>query len=716
MKRILLLALIALSIVAFFAFDLQQLLTLEGLRASLAGFEAERTAHPLGLAALYFALYVLVTALSIPGATILTLASGALYGLLWGTVIVSFASTVGATLAFLASRYLFRDWVQRRFADRLAAVNEGVRKEGAFYLFALRLVPLVPFFLINLLMGLTPLRAATFYWVSQIGMLAGTLVYVNAGTQLAALDSPSGILSPTLLISFTLLGIFPLIARKTLDAIRARRIYARFDRPARFDRNLVVIGAGAAGLVSALIGATVKAKVTLIEARKMGGDCLNHGCVPSKTLIRAAALAHEMRHAERYGLTPARPVISIRQVMERVQESIRTIEPHDSVERYTDLGVDVLSGHARILDPWTVEVMQNDGGTRTLTTRSIVIAAGARPLVPPLPGIDDVGYLTSDTLWDALSNREQVPDRLAILGGGPIGCELSQSFARLGSRVTQVEMAPRLLLREDVEVSAAARTSIERDGVTVLTEHRALRFERQGDGKFLVAEHAGHEVRIPFDDLICAVGRTPRLTGYGLEDLGVVTDSGLATDEYLATIYPNIYAAGDVAGAYQFTHVASHEAWYAAVNALFGQFWRFRADYRVIPRTTFIDPEIARVGLNEQQAREEGTPVEVTRYDLAGLDRAVTDGATTGFIKVLTVPGSDRILGATIVGRHGSDLLAEFVLAMKQGIGLNRILGTIHTYPTWSEGARYVASEWRKAHAPQKLLEWVEKYHGWRRR
>lgn len=713
MKKIVLL-IIAAAVVAVFAFDLHSLLTLDSLKSRLDQFREFQTESPFMVAGIFFAAYVAVTAFSIPGAAVMTLAAGALFGLVQGLVIVSFASTVGATLAFVGARYLLRDSVQAKFGNRLKAINEGVEREGAFYLFTLRLVPVFPFFLINLLMGLTSMKAFTFFWVSQLGMLAGTVVYVNAGTELAKIDSLSGILSPGLILSFVLLGIFPLIAKKVTDKIKARKVYAKWTKPAKFDRNMVVIGAGAAGLVSSYIAAAVKAKVTLIEAHKMGGDCLNFGCVPSKALIKSAKLAHQMRHAENYGLHATTPSFSFKLVMKRVHEIIKAIEPHDSVERYTGLGVDVIQGYAKIIDPWTVEVKHHTGETSRLTARSIVIAAGAEPVVPALPGIETSGFLTSDTLWDEFAKRDELPKRLVVLGGGPIGSELSQAFARLGSKVTQVELGERIMVREDPEISEMAMASMRADGVNILTQHKAVRFERRGDQKILIAEHKGQIVEIEFDDVICAVGRKARLKGYGLEDIGVETNRTVVTNEYLETLYPNIFAAGDVAGPYQFTHVAAHQAWYASVNALFGHLKKFKADYSVIPWATFTDPEVARVGLNEQDAKEKGIAYEVTRYGIDDLDRAIADSEAHGVVKVLTVPGKDKILGVTIAGVHAGDLLAEFVLAMKHGLGLNKILGTIHTYPTLAEANKYTAGEWKRAHAPEKLLVWLGKYHAWR--
>ena len=711
MKKLLIILALAALIAAYVFFGVGDYLTVDGIKRVAGEVDGYYQRHPVQVVGLFFLTYVAVTAASLPGAAVMTLAAGALFGVLLGTVVVSFASTLGATLAFLASRYVLRDAIETRFGERLRTVNAGLERDGAFYLFTIRMIPLFPFFVVNLVMGLTRIRLWTYAWVSQVGMLLGTIVYVNAGTQLAQIDSLAGIASPAVLVSFALLGIAPWIAKAIIGWIKRRKVYSGFIRPKSFDRNLVVIGAGSAGLVSALIAATVKAKVTLVEANKMGGDCLNTGCVPSKALIKSAKVAEQMRHADRYGLKPVEPEVPFRETIERVMGAIRTIEPHDSVERYTGLGVDVVEGYGRVVDPWTVEIARKDGGVQRLTTRAIVIAAGAGPLIPSIPGLEASGYLTSDTMWDALATMDRAPARVAVLGGGPIGCELSQALARLGSQVTQVEMADRVLGREDPDVSLEAQTALESSGVNVLTAHRALRVET---GK-LIAEHGGAEVEIAFDTLIVAVGRAARLSGYGLEDIGIDTAKTVVTDEFLATKFPNIYAAGDVAGPFQFTHTASHQAWFASVNALFGQLKRFKADYRVIPAVTFLDPEIARVGLNETEAEAQGVAYEVARYELGGLDRAIAESETQGFVKVLTPPGKDTILGATIVGAHAGELLAEYVLAMKHKLGLNKILGTIHSYPTLAEANKFAAGEWKKKHKPETLLSLVERYHTWRR-
>src|SRR5438128_9583180 len=711
-RRLLLAALLLLSIAAFFAFDLGQYFQIDYFRSKQSAIEEFRRANPLAAAAIFFSIYVAVTGLSVPGAAILSVAVGAIFGLLSGTLIVSFAASIGATLAFLSSRFLLRGSVRSRFGERLRAIDAGLEKEGAFYLFALRLVPAFPFVLVNLLMGLTPIRTRTFYWVSQIGMLPATIVYVNAGTQLATVKSLSGILSPALVGSLVLLGIFPLIAKRAVEAFKARRRLARWPKPAKFDRNLVVIGAGSAGLVSAYIAAAVKAKVTLIEKDRMGGDCLNTGCVPSKALIKSARLVAQAKRPREFGFKAMQVDFDFADVMERVQRVVRTVEPHDSVERYTKLGVECLKGEAKITSPWTVEV-KGETGRRALTTRAIVIAAGARPFVPPIPGLAEIGCLTSDTVW----NLRALPPRLVVLGGGPIGCELAQCFARFGSRVTQVEMLPRILAREDPEISALVTRQFREERIDVRVDHRATRVLHERGERLLVCEHGGKEIRIPFDELLCAVGRVASTAGYGLEELGIDLTRArtVETNEYLQTLYPNIYACGDVAGPYQFTHTASHQAWYAAVNALFGGVRKFRADYSVIPWATFTDPEVARVGLNETEAKEKNIAYDVTTYPLEDLDRAIADEEAYGVVKVLTVPGRDRILGATIAGEHAADLVVEFIMAMKHGIGLNKILGTIHIYPTLSEASKYAAGNWKRAHAPQGLLRWAEKFHAWRR-
>jgi len=709
-KKLLLLLVIITLFVSAFAFDLTQYLSLDVLKEKQQQLNQLFVDYPFTVFAIYFVIYVVTTALSLPGATILTLGSGAIFGLGWGLLLASFAASFGAFLAFLSARFILHDWVQEKFGDRLTAINRGMERDGAFYLLSLRLVPLFPFFVINLVMGLTKIKVWTFYWVSQVGMLLGTAVYVNAGTQLAQISSLGDVVSADLIGAFVLLGIFPLIAKAVLAFLKRRKAFKGYKKPKSFDNNLVVIGAGSAGLVSAYIASAVKAKVTLIEKHKMGGDCLNTGCVPSKALLHVAELAHNARNASRVGVSIGKVSVDFKQVMQQVQSVIKDIEPHDSVERYTELGVNVEQGEARIVSPWEVDVTSN-GETKRITTRSIIIATGAKPLVPSFEGLDKVDYLTSDTLWEL----EELPKRLLVLGGGPIGCELSQAFQRLGSQVTQVEMADRLMGPEDNDTASLLSERLSAEGIDIKLNHKALRFEQHDGESVLIAEHDGQETQLPFDKVIIALGRQPNISGFGLEELGIQTNKTVSTNELLQTNFPNIYACGDVAGPYQFTHVASHQAWYASVNALFDPFKTFRVDYSVIPWVTYTSPQVANVGLTEQQAEKAGKAYEVTEYDIGDLDRAIADDNAFGRVKVLTKPGKDELLGVNIVGPQAGELLAEYVLAMKHGIGLNKILGTIHSYPTLAEANKYVAGEWKRANAPQKLLTWVEKFHRWRR-
>ncbi|GJM04364.1 MAG: hypothetical protein DHS20C09_03550 [marine bacterium B5-7] len=480
------------------------------------------------------------------------------------------------------------------------------------------------------------------------------------------------------------------------------------NKPKQFDRNLIVIGGGSAGLVAALIAAAVNAKVTLIEKHLMGGDCLNTGCVPSKALIKSAKVASLIKRSREFGIDVVDSNIDFAAVMERVQSVISKIEPHDSIERFEHLGVECIEGEAKITSPWSVEV-----NSKTLSSRSIIIATGARPFVPPIKGLEQVDYLTSDNLWDI----RELPKRLIVLGGGPIGCELTQAFARLGSRVTQVEMLPRIMIREDDEIAAMIAKRFKDEGIDVRTNYTAQEVVIKNYQKFLICEHNSNTVEIEFDEILVAVGRAANTSGFGLEELGVELNSNktIRVNEKLQTSIPNIYACGDVAGPYQFTHTASHQAWYAIVNALFGKFKSFKVDYSVIPWATFTDPEVARVGLNEQEAKEKGISYDVTSYGIDDLDRAITEGEDHGAVKVLTVPGKDKILGVTIIGDHAGELITEYISAMKHGFGMNKILGTIHIYPTLSEANKFAAGVWKKAHAPKTLLKLVEKYHRWMR-
>lgn len=708
---------LVIAVVAVLAvLDVQRFASVSLLHQSIGDMLAWRDTHPILAAISYFVVYVLVASISFPGAAVLTLAGGALFGLLLGTLLVSFASTIGATIACALTRFLLRDLVLQRGGRRVREILTGVDKDGAYYLFGLRLVPIFPFFLVNVAMGLTSMKLRTFYWVSQAGMLFATMVYVNAGTHLARVTSVDQILSFPVLSAMFLLAILPLAAHRANGWVQARRLYSGWRRPVSFDRNLVVLGGGAAGLVTAYVAAATGARVTLVEKHRMGGDCLNTGCVPSKALIRSARVANQIRNAGTFGLDSMIPSLRFSDVMDRVQRVIRQVEPHDSAERYAGLGVEVINGVGTLVSPWEVAIEQPDGRRHTRTTRSIVLATGANPVIPDLPGLDKVEFLTTNTVWEL----RELPGRLLVLGGGPIGCELAQAFAHLGSQVTLVELGAQLLAREDPDVAQEVAHRFASDGIRVLLGHEAIRVEDNGDADRpsfrLVTRHQGGEAVHEFDRIILALGRAANLAGYGLESIGVHLDRTIVTDACMRTNIPNIFAVGDVAGPFQFTHVAAHQAWYAAVNALFAPWLRLKVDYRTIPWATFVEPEVARVGLNETEAHRGNIPVEVIRFKLAELDRAIADSATTGFVKVLTPPGSDTILGVTIVGGNAAEMLPEFILAMRHKLGLRAILSTIHTYPTFSEAGKYAAGTWRRNHLPVRLLGWVRRLHEWRLR
>ena len=706
--KLILIALLVIAIFGYITLDLGQYLTLEYAQSQLSNIQDYKNENFAQTALIYFIGYVIATGLSIPGAIIITLLGGAIFGLFWGTLLVSFASSIGATLAFLASRVLLRDWVQRRFGDYLAPLNKGIEKDGSFYLFSIRMVPLFPFFVVNLLMGLTAIRTTSFYLASQAGMLIGTAVYVNAGSELSQISSLSGLVSAPVLGSLVLLGVFPLIAKLILNSMQRNKELQSFEKPKRFDANVVIVGAGSAGLVASLITAGAKAKVILIEKHKMGGDCLNTGCVPSKSIIRSGRIMSYIRRAKEFGIDGAKGEVNFAAVMARVQGVIKTIEPHDSVERFTSLGVEVELGDAVIESPYVVTV--ND---RRITTRSIIVATGARPLVPPIPGLAEIDYLTSDSIW----SLSELPKRLLVVGSGPIGCELAQAFSNLGAQVTQVDMAERIMPREDAEVSEEVAKAFREQGIRILTGHKLVKFGAGENGDYMEAEHRGETVTVEFDKVLLAIGRKANVEGFGLENLNLaLTGQGtIEVNEYLQTSMPNVFACGDVAGPYQFTHMASFQAWFASLNALLGGLYRSKINYSVVPWATFTDPEVARVGLSETEAKKKKISYELTRYEMDHHDRSLADGEAHGFIKVLTVPGKDKILGVTIVGHHAGEVIGEFVFAMTHGMGLKKISAVTHIYPTILEANKFAANAWRSERLPEKYFPYLEKFFAWRR-
>lgn len=691
MSRLAVGSLIVILISFFFYFDGQSYLSISFIQSQLETFRDAFREKPLVIVGAYFGLYVLVTALSLPGATVMTLLGGAVFGLLWGTLIVSFASTIGATLAFLIARLFLHDWVKSRFRKRYERAQREFERQGGFYVFSIRLVPLVPFFVANLVLALTPVRLVTYYVASQIGMLPGTLVYVNAGQQLGQLESFEGIFTPSLIAAFLILAAFPWFSKGLLSWIRAKRTFSKFKRPKKFDYQTVVIGGGSAGLVASSLTASLQGKVALVEKHKMGGDCLHTGCVPSKTLIRSARLAHHMKQASKFGFKNTSFEVDFPQLMRRVHSVIETIQPHDSVERYESLGVDCYQQEAKILSPFEVQV-----GEHVLRTKHIIIATGAQPRVMNFPWLDPEKILTSDNLW----SLQSLPHRLLIVGGGAIGCELAQSFARLGSRVTIMERGSRLLSKEDPDVSKLIEEIFRKEDIDILFE----------------TELKSPDQTKEYDFVLFALGRVAQVKGFGLENLEVqLRENGtIETNEFLQTRTPNVWACGDVTGPFQFTHMAGHQGSIAALNALMSPFKKFRWQDQEIPWVTYTDPEVAHIGWSEADATERELPFEIHKFSLQKSDRALTEGETEGFVKVLVEKGTDKVLGATIVGERAGEMIPEFSLVMKSGHGLKKILSLIHSYPTWNEANKSVALEWRRQRIPKWAMSFLKEWNKWR--
>ena len=704
MKKVFFLIVVLCILFIFYFFEGFRFLSLDYIQnefESWKGFVQERW---LSSAIIFFVVYVSATALSFPGATLLTLLAGALFGIVWGVVIVSFASTLGATFAFLGTRYLFRDFVERRFGVFIQRMNQGLKTDGELFVLSLRLIPVVPFFVVNAVFGLTQISTLKFFFYSQLGMIPGTFLYVNAGQELGKLRSLNGLLSPSVLISLTLLGIFPWLVRFGVLVMRNWQTYRLFPRPKSYDYNLIVIGAGAGGLVTSFIAAALKSKVLLIEKHLMGGDCLNYGCVPSKALLRSASAIHNIRHAGKFGIEVSEPKINFEKIMGRVQSVIKKIAPHDSVERYTKMGVDCISGEAILRSPFEVEV-----NGKKITTKNVVLATGAEPFIPQIPGLEETNVLTSETLW----KLKELPRKLLVVGGGAMGCELAQAFGRLGSQVILVERSCFLLPRGDTEASAFIQKVFAEEHVQVLLSSEVISVS----SNIATIRSASTEMTVEFDKILFAIGRKARTQGFGLEQLGIeLTDQKtIQHDEFLATRFPNIFVCGDCAGPYQLTHVAAHQAWYAAINALFSPFKKFKQDLRVIPSVIFTSPQIAQVGLTEAEAKDKKIEFQMHRYDLQDLDRAICDGDPRGFVKILVQAETGQIIGATIVSQNSGESISEIVLAMKHRIGIGKILETIHAYPTWAEANKYVAGKWKSANAPQLALKILEEFHSWRR-
>lgn len=706
MKKILIfLAVVAAVIFTILYFDIQSYLTLSELKERQAQLQAAIANNTALYAGGYFLIYLLVATLSIPGALILTLAGGALFGFILGTVLVSFASSIGALMAFLVARYFLRDAVEQRFSSQLKNINEKVEKEGTSYLLFLRLVPIFPFFFVNLVMSLTAIRPGIYYIFSQIGMFPSTLVYINAGTQIGKIESLKDITSPSLLFAFALLGVFPFIAKNIAGYLKARKLYSEFDKPKSFTYNTIVLGGGSAGLVAAYTTSTLQGKVALIERHKMGGDCLNTGCVPSKALLRSAQFVADLKRPQALGVNNASYEINFKDVMARVHSKISSIEPKDSVKRYSELGVKCYQGEAKVLSPWQVEV-----NGQMLTSRNIILATGATPRVPAIAGLEDTHFYTTDTIW----SLEELPQHLVIIGAGPIGCELGQAFARLGAKVTLIQRNATILPSEDTEAAELLEKSLHAEGIEIYKGFSTDKFTTENTTHVLHGSYAGETMQVECSHILVATGRQANLGGLEALKLDLTQSGKLEINKTLQTRFPNVYACGDVTSPKQYTHVASHQAWYAAFNALFSPMKKFKCSLDNVPYAVFTDPEIAGVGITEKQAISNNIAHKVTMFPMDDIDRAITDNATEGFVKVLTPPNSDKILGVTMVGDHASELITEFVLAKTNKLGLNKILGTVHIYPTKSEINRMVAGKWKRTQLTEHVVNFLKKYQQWR--
>lgn len=692
--------------ICFFWFDLEQYLTLEMIQAKSGALRDQVQAHPWWAGSVFFAAYVALTVMSFPGTVVLTLLAGALFGLVGGTLMVSFASNIGALFAMLISRFLLRDWIQRRFAKQIASINRGLERDGAFYLFSLRLIPLVPFVLLNPALGLTRVSMWTFWWTTQAGMLPGHAIYVGAGRQLARIREISDILSPSLIGTLALLAIFPLAATKLLTLYKARKVYSGWQKPKSFEHNLVVIGGGSGGLTAARIAASMKARVALVERERLGGAALHSGSVPARALMRAANLHHTLRQGGTLGIR-MHTEVDFAEVMRQVRRTLDEAQGQVTAESSKTAGLEMVRGSAQLTSPWSVQV-----GNRTLCSRAIVIATGSHAIIPPIPGLEEVEPLTCENVWDL----QQRPERLLVMGGEANACELAQAFQRLGCQVTLVVEGDMLLASAEPEARQAVTDALCADGVQVLLKVSPQRFEVAESERRLVCSIDEQNRFLAFDQVLLALGREAHLHDLGLEKLKLSTreDGSLEVDEYLATRYPNIYAVGAVTGPDSSFQSAKHHAWYAAANGLFSGFRRFMVSDRVVPRVAFTSPEIASVGLTEAQAKLAELEYEVTMLDLDSLEAAQMSIGNSGFLKVLTERGRDRIIGVTLVGDGASETLAVFVLAMKHKLGLNKLRRTVHINPTLAEASLAVAEAWRRAHTAKRSQTWAARLHRWR--
>ncbi len=692
------------------------------------------------------AAYAVLTVAMIPGSA-LTIGSGLIFGFWKGFAVVTVGANLGALGAFLLARTLFRERAEAlaRGQKTFRAVDSAIAREGFRIVLLLRLSPVFPFTVLNVLLGVTGISAASYVLANLIGMLPGTLMFVYLGTLGEAAAGTQSLGQTVLRIvglaaTVVVTVVITRIARRALKAASldgganpgvapeaapvgagAKTIPGdAYDQallasvkptahvnPIPQDRyNLVVIGAGTAGLVTAAGGAGLGAKVALIEKHMFGGDCLNVGCVPSKGIIRAGRAAAAVREAGAFGIRLAgEPRIDFAATMERMRRLRAGIAPHDSVKRFSELGIDVYLGEGRFTGPDEIEV----GGNK-LRFQAAVIATGARATFPRIPGIEEVEPLTNENVF----TLTELPRSLILLGAGAIGCEMAQTFRRLGSEVTIVIRGNRIMTREDPDAALIVQRKFEQEGIRVLTGSAIKRAEKRGGKKVIVIERDGSEESVEADQILIGMGRAPNVEGLGLSAAGIAYGTeGVTVDANMRTTNPRVFAAGDICSRLKFTHAADAQARIVLRNALF--FGRARATDLVIPWCTYTDPEIAHVGCYEKEARDRGLAVTTFTVPLEDVDRAILDGETEGFGRIHLKSGTDRILGATVVASHAGDMIGELTMAIQNGLGAGKLASVIHPYPTQGEVVRKLGDAYMRTKLTPGVKRIMARILRWRR-
>ncbi|MBA3536096.1 MAG: FAD-dependent oxidoreductase [Tatlockia sp.] len=686
-------------LILFFSLRLDKYLTFTSLRENRATLISWTKEHFFMAALLYMSCYTLAVAASVPGAVFLTLAGGFLFGVVFGTVFVIVSATLGATALFFAVRTSFGDWLAKSALSWLGRMREGFQQNAFSYLLMLRLVPLFPFWVVNIVPALLGVDAKTFIITTFFGILPGSIVYVMVGNGLSHVFEANQ--TPNLGIIFDIKVLLPLLALAALSFIPI--LYKRVN-PKEQKKNpktnqikcdLSIIGAGAGGLSVAAVAAQLGLKVVLLESGKMGGDCLNYGCVPSKSLLAAGKIAYQLRHAAQFGISSKGLEIDFKKVMQQVHAVIKVLAKNDSVERFESLGVQVIKAVARFSGVNTL-VAQD----RVIEARRIVIATGSSPFKPPIPGLEDTPYLTNETIF----NLTEQPKHLIVIGGGPIGCELAQAFSMLGSKITLIE-GFNLLPKDDVDCVAILRAQLKAMGIIIHEQAKVLGVEPHAHGGIKVSiNQAGEKLAIRGSHLLIATGRRANVENLDLEKAGIVySNKGIEVNSRLQTSNRRVYALGDVVGPYQFTHMATYQAGIVLRNIAFKI--PAKVDYRAIPWVTYTLPEIAHVGLLAEEALKHAD-IQFTEWSFLENDRAQTEHSLEGKIKIIS-DKKGRVLGVTIVGAHAGELILPWVIAIREKRTLRSFTDAVSPYPTLSEISKRVAGEFYKSKLFSNKTRWL---------